>query len=510
MPRRGAGQHPVTAESGQRHSESSGQQTAHRKQQQAADEAASSAKAPLTAAQRASREAGAAAPQVLIFPFVDRAWLERMDGLHRPVGLVLFSAHLLQTAVDLTGLQPDANLLPAAIGGCLGLLFAALHQWGSRRWWAAPRKPLRVVVTGSSRGIGKALAREFLRTGDSVVITARDPQAVQEAVEQLRLEVAHSLAAAHSRAASGSASSSTSSSTEVTGVPSLADTAEAEVRVMGIPCDVGDEVSVKQLAEYAVGSMGGIDVWINNAGYSGSYKAFIDLTPEQLNQIVRTNLGGSLLCTQAAMRVMTQQEGGGHVFNMDGAGADGLPTPMYAAYGATKAAIAHLMGSLNGELQQLQGAGANRVGVHTLSPGMVLTPLLLEGATMQNLQVFNVLCEQPETAAAYLAPRVRTTAALGSRSSYIRYLTPRRILSKLLTAPSRIGRYFDSQGNAVYHSEQERILGAASRRTRRLAENAARRGSRLALAYSACLATSYLLIAVLATSSSSAHATGMF
>ncbi len=46
---------------------------------------------------------------------------------------------------------------------------------------------------------------------------------------------------------------------------------------------------------------------------------------------------GTLLCTRAAMQVMHKQTSGGHIFNMDGAGADGMPTPQYAAYGATKA-----------------------------------------------------------------------------------------------------------------------------------------------------------------------------
>lgn len=48
---------------------------------------------------------------------------------------------------------------------------------------------------------------------------------------------------------------------------------------------------------------------------------------------------GTLLCTRAAMQVMQKQSGGGHIFNMDGAGADGMPTPQYAAYGATKAGM---------------------------------------------------------------------------------------------------------------------------------------------------------------------------
>jgi NAD(P)-dependent dehydrogenase (short-subunit alcohol dehydrogenase family) len=66
------------------------------------------------------------------------------------------------------------------------------------------------------------------------------------------------------------------------------------------------------------------------------------------------------------------------------AGADGQPTPQYAAYGATKAGIAHLMGSVAAECRE----NGVRVGVHTLSPGMVLTDLILDGATNQNKQAW--------------------------------------------------------------------------------------------------------------------------
>lgn len=60
-----------------------------------------------------------------------------------------------------------------------------------------------------------------------------------------------------------------------------------------------------------------------------------------------------------------------------------MPTPQYAAYGATKAGIAQVMGSVAAELRE----NGIRVGVHTLSPGMVLTDLILDGATNRNKQV---------------------------------------------------------------------------------------------------------------------------
>ena len=68
-------------------------------------------------------------------------------------------------------------------------------------------------------------------------------------------------------------------------------------------------------------------------------QGFLDTTPEQLQQVVGTNLLGTLLCSRRAMRLMAAQPRGGHLFNLDGAGADGLATPCYAAYGATKAGV---------------------------------------------------------------------------------------------------------------------------------------------------------------------------
>ena len=53
---------------------------------------------------------------------------------------------------------------PAAVGAVIGAAYAALNRFGMRRIWRAPHAPLNVVVTGGTRGLGKAMAREFLRS----------------------------------------------------------------------------------------------------------------------------------------------------------------------------------------------------------------------------------------------------------------------------------------------------------------------------------------------------------
>ena len=73
-------------------------------------------------------------------------------------------------------------------------------------------------------------------------------------------------------------------------------------------------------------------------------QGFLDTSPEQLQQVVETNLLGTLLCSRRALKLMAAQPEGGHIFNLDGAGADGRSTPCYAAYGATKAGLMSALG----------------------------------------------------------------------------------------------------------------------------------------------------------------------
>ncbi len=93
-------------------------------------------------------------------------------------------------------------------------------------------------------------------------------------------------------------------------------------------------------------------------------------------------------------------------------------------------------------------AGGKGVTCTALRGGVVLRAagLLLSGATAQNKRAFNILCEQPETVAAYLVPRMRTVVARGGRQRYIRYLTPARALWFFLNAPLRMRRFFDGEG----------------------------------------------------------------
>ncbi|KAG8363142.1 hypothetical protein BUALT_BualtUnG0000200 [Buddleja alternifolia] len=295
--------------------------------------------------------------------------------------------------------------------------------------------PRNVVITGSTRGLGKALAREFILSGDRVVVTSRSPESVDMIIKELADNLEQMILA--------------------TGGSSTSHLRHA--KVVGIPCDVSNPDDVRKLAKFAVKELGPIDIWVNNAGTNKGFRPLLQFDDDDIQQIVSTNLVGSILCTREAMQIMGTQANGGHIFNMDGAGSGGSSTPLTAVYGSTKCGLRQLQSSL------LKESRRSKVGVHTASPGMVLTDLLLSGSSVQNKQMFNIICELPETVARTLVPRMRVVKGSGKA---INYLTPPRILLALVTAWLRRGRWFDDQGRALYAAEADRLRNWAESRTR--------------------------------------------
>ncbi|XP_024543969.1 chlorophyll(ide) b reductase NOL, chloroplastic-like isoform X1 [Selaginella moellendorffii] len=279
---------------------------------------------------------------------------------------------------------------------------------------AACTPPYKVLITGASKGIGMALAEEFLRSGDNVMICSRREEHVNAALQSLSSEF-------------------------------------GSQRSWGKACDVRDPKSIREMVEFARDTFGKVDIWINNAGSNGyTYKPLVETSDEVIMEIVETNLIGVMLCCREAIKLMRDQGSEGHIFNMDGAGADGRPTPRFAAYGATKRSITQFTKTLQAELSM---QGVKNVFVHNLSPGMVTTDLLMSGTDTKQVFGFfplffqrffyafvsqakffiNALAEPPAVAAAFLVPRIRSVVAeKNPKSTYIRFLTGVKAYSQIL------------------------------------------------------------------------------
>ncbi len=218
-----------------------------------------------------------------------------------------------------------------------------------------------VVITGSTRGFGYAMADAMLRAGATVVISGRSQTALRRAVKAL-----------------GRAG-----------------------RVVGIRCDVRQEQDVYGLARKVVDRFGQIDVWVNNAGYAASAGKILDSDPAEALDMFRANDLGTFHGARAALHFMLERRSGTLV-NIYGAGAFLRPASPTALYGATKAWVASFTRSL---AKEIEGSGVSIIG---FSPGMLITDMLTsptvvgeEGRQMMKNYTFvlRLLGGSPEAAA---------------------------------------------------------------------------------------------------------------
>jgi len=261
----------------------------------------------------------------------------------------------------------------------------------------------KAVITGSTKGIGFALARELLRRGHSVVVSGRTREAVDEAVEKLRPEAA------------------------------------GDAAVYGLPVDVTDAAQVEGLWNAAAEALGGLDLWINNAGVANTTRPIIETSPDDVRTMVETNMLGTIHGSQTAARGMLAG-GGGQVFNVLGGGSDGRTRPGMGVYSATKRGLDSFTKAL---VKEVAGTGV-RVG--QVSPGVLITEGWLREAAAAPEQVakqrkiLNILCDHVDDVAPYLVDKMLASTKNGDA---IAWLTTARMTRKFLIPGKRdvLGRY---------------------------------------------------------------------
>lgn len=236
-----------------------------------------------------------------------------------------------------------------------------------------------IVVTGSTRGIGRGLATEFLKRGHRVVVTGRSASSVDPAVAAL----------------------------------------SEHGEVFGQPCDVSDLAACQSLWDVAVEKFGRIDIWINNAALAPDYGLFADNDGAKIAAAVETNVTGTMYGTQVALQGMLEQ-GGGKIYTFEGFGSNGMKTPGLAVYGTTKYAIRYFTEALAKEYEDAP------VLIGSLSPGMVPTELLVYSSRSEDPEqwekskrVMNILGDKVETVTPWLAEQALTNEKNGARIEWL-------------------------------------------------------------------------------------------
>ncbi|MEV0585386.1 SDR family oxidoreductase [Nonomuraea sp. NPDC050310] len=188
--------------------------------------------------------------------------------------------------------------------------------------------------------------------------------------------------------------------------------------------DVREREQLQAVWDRAVREHGRVDMWINNAGITQSRLPLWELPADEAHRVVDVNLNGVINGCAVALAGMARQ-GHGHVWNMEGLGSDGRAVAGLAVYGATKRALTYLTLALAKEVPP-------GVSVGLLSPGMVTTDLLLHDLTPRSRKVYDILADRVETVTPWLAEQALAKAANGA---HVRWLTPRKVLYRFVTAP---------------------------------------------------------------------------
>jgi NAD(P)-dependent dehydrogenase (short-subunit alcohol dehydrogenase family) len=186
------------------------------------------------------------------------------------------------------------------------------------------------IVTGGSVGLGRQMAEGLAEVGAHLVLCARKKERCQQAAEELQ---------------------------------------EKGVQAIALGCDVKDPLSIRAVADTAVKQFGRIDILINNAGTSWGAPAE-DMTLEQWNKVIETNLTGTFLFSQAVGKIMISQRRGKIINIASVAGLRGSP-PRFSAigYSASKAGIIMFTKDLACKW------GMHNIQVNAIAPGWFPTDM---------------------------------------------------------------------------------------------------------------------------------------
>lgn len=211
-----------------------------------------------------------------------------------------------------------------------------------------------VVITGSSRGIGKAIAKEFAKNNYSVLLNARDEKELIETVQEIKNEISD---------------------------PS---------QVSYLTGDISEEKICISLIEEAINKFGRINVLVNNAGISGPSQKTNNITSKDWDYVLGVNLRGTFLCTREALKYMTSGGGSSSNNNINDVKGnnnnnneydlnfsiinissvhESIPMPYSAPYSASKGGMEMLTKNIALEVAE------KGIRINGIAPGAINTPM---------------------------------------------------------------------------------------------------------------------------------------
>ncbi len=229
-----------------------------------------------------------------------------------------------------------------------------------------------VVITGSARGLGFELAKNFKANDFNVVLSDINLENLEKAKNELE---------------------------KISG----------KGNVLAVGCNVTLLSEVENLYTEAKSTFGKVDIWINNAGVNQAPKHAWELSEKEIDFLINVDLKGAVNGSNVAMRNMIA-DGGGAIYNVEGFGSNDAYQEFLVMYGTAKRAVTYFTTAIAKEAE-LAGLP---VIVGKLSPGIMITDFLTsangeDGSSALSdkvKKVYNILGDYPDVIAEFLVDKM--------------------------------------------------------------------------------------------------------
>ena len=253
-----------------------------------------------------------------------------------------------------------------------------------------------VVITGSARGLGLEMAKEFRKNEFNVVISDLQEEKLLEAKSEL-------------------------------------EKIEAKGEILEVTCDVTKEENLQRLMDTAVGKFDVVDIWINNAGVNQPMVPIWEVETEKINRLVDIDLKGAMIGSKIAMKQMIEQ-GHGQIYGIEGYGSNDAMMLGLSVYGTSKRGLTYFLKALAKEVEEKK----LNIQIGLLSPGIMITNFITHSMGNEEFElpektkkVYNILGDYPDVIAKFLVGKMIENKKNGVR---INWLTNRKAAFRFMTS----------------------------------------------------------------------------
>lgn len=266
-----------------------------------------------------------------------------------------------------------------------------------------------VVITGSARGLGLEMSKQFIQNDYNVVICDVLEDKLQESKKEL-------------------------------------ENMSKGGKVLALPCDVTKEEDLQKVMDKTIETFKTVDIWINNAGVNQPMVPIWEVDSDKINRLIDIDLKGAIIGSKIAMKQMIKQ-GFGQIYGIEGYGSNDAMMLGLSVYGTSKRGLTYFLEALAKEVDEKKLP----IKIGLLSPGIMITDFITHAMGNESFElpektkkVYNILGDYPDVIAKFLVEKMIVNKKNGVR---INWLTNAKASFRFMTCAFNKRDFFNLLGD---------------------------------------------------------------